>query len=59
MLSAHRVTGADRLAGPLLVMRDLPRVALGEEVLISGRDGRTRHGRVLELADDLVVVQVY
>ena len=59
MLSAHRVAGADRLAGPLLVMRDLPRVALGEEVLISGRDGRTRHGRVLELADDLVVVQVY
>ncbi len=58
-LSAHRVTGAERLAGPLLIMRDLPHVALGEEVLISGRDRRTRHGRVLELAADLVVVQVY
>ena len=58
-LSAHRVTGADRLAGPLLVMSGLPRVALGEEVLITGRDGRVRHGRVLELAADLVVVQVY
>ncbi len=58
-LSAHRVTGADRLAGPLLVMCDLPQVALGEDVLVTGRDGRTRHGRVLELAADLVVVQVY
>ena len=58
-LSAHRVSGADRLAGPLLVMRELPHVALGEEVLVTGRDGRTRHGRVLELAADLVVVQVY
>ncbi len=58
-LSAHRVSGADRLAGPLLVMCDLPQVALGEDVLVTGRDGRTRHGRVLELAADLVVVQVY
>ena len=58
-LSAHRVTGADQLAGPLLVMCDLPQVALGEDVLVTGRDGRTRHGRVLELAADLVVVQVY
>ena len=58
-LSAHRVTGADRLAGPLLVMSGLPQVALGDEVLVTGRDGRVRHGRVLELAADLVVVQVY
>ncbi len=58
-LSAHLVTGADRLAGPLLVMSGLPQVALGDEVLVTGRDGRVRHGRVLELAADLVVVQVY
>ena len=58
-LSAYRVGGADRLAGPLLVMSGLPQVALGDEVLVTGRDGRVRHGRVLELAADLVVVQVY
>jgi len=58
-LSAHRVSATERLTGPLLVMRGVPGVALGEEVLIQGRDGATRHGRVLELTADLVAVQVY
>ena len=58
-LSAHRFRGADRLAGPLLVLRNVPGVALGEEVIVRGRDRVLRHGRVLELTADLVVVQVY
>ncbi|MGA3031297.1 MAG: V-type ATP synthase subunit B [Candidatus Limnocylindrales bacterium] len=58
-LSAHRVRATERLTGPLLVMRGVPGIALGEEVLVQGRDGSTRHGRVLELTAELVAVQVY
>ncbi len=58
-LSVHRVTGVNRLAGPLLVMHHVPRVMLGEEVFVTGQDGRARHGRVLDVSADLVVVQVY
>ena len=58
-LSAHRFHGAELLAGPLLMLQSVPGVALGEEVLVRGRDGAARHGRVLELSAELVVVQVY
>ena len=58
-LSTIRIRGAGRLAGPLLVMRHAPGVTLGEDVVIVGGDGERRHGTVIELAGDLVVVQVY
>ncbi len=58
-LSTIRVRGAGRLAGPLLVMRHAPGVSLGEDVVVVGGDGERRHGTVIELAGDLVVVQVY
>jgi V/A-type H+-transporting ATPase subunit B len=34
-------------------------MVLGEEVLVRGPDGPTRHGQVVELGADLAVVQVY
>ena len=58
-LSVRRVRGVDRLAGPLLVLHRVPDVALGEEVIVRGRDGSPRHGQVLELDAETVVVQVY
>ncbi len=58
-LSVRRVHGVGRLEGPLMVVRRVPDVALGEEVLLRGRDGVVRHGQVLELDADWVAVQVY
>jgi V/A-type H+-transporting ATPase subunit B len=58
-LSIRRVRGAERLAGPLVVLRGVPGVALGEEVAIRGPDGTPRHGMVAELGPDLAVVEVY
>ncbi len=58
-LSVRRVRGVDRLEGPLAIVRRVPDVALGEEVVLRGRDGVARHGQVLELDADWVVVQVY
>jgi V/A-type H+-transporting ATPase subunit B len=58
-LSVRRLRGVERLSGPLLVVRRAPGLSLGEETLIEGRDGHLRHGQVVELREDLVVVQVY
>ncbi len=58
-LSVRRLHGVERLAGPLLIVRRPAGIALGEEVDIRGDDGRVRHGQVVELQSDLVVIQVY
>jgi V/A-type H+-transporting ATPase subunit B len=58
-LSAHRIRGADRLVGPLLVLRRAPRMALAEDVTIRAADGTLRHGQIAELGEDIAVVQVY
>lgn len=58
-LSIRRLRGVERLSGPVLFMRRAPGVALGEEVIVAGADARRRHGRVVELRQDFVVVQVY
>ncbi len=58
-LSEHRLTGADRLVGPLLVLRRSPRMALGEDVTVRAGDGTLRHGQIAELDEDVAVIQVY
>jgi V/A-type H+-transporting ATPase subunit B len=58
-LSVRRIRGAERVAGPLLVLREVPGLSLGEDVRVTGPDGRDRHGQVVELESDLAVVQVY
>jgi len=58
-LSAHRLRGADRLVGPLLVLRRAPRMALGEDVTVRAADGTIRHGQVAELDEEMAVIQVY
>ena len=58
-LSAHRLTGADRLVGPLLVLRRTPRMALGEDVTVRAGGGAVRHGQIAELGEDIAVIQVY
>ncbi|MFZ5853414.1 MAG: V-type ATP synthase subunit B [Chloroflexota bacterium] len=58
-LSIRRLRGVERLSGPLLVVRRVPGMALGEEVGVVGPDAHHRHGQVVELEADLAVVQVY
>jgi V/A-type H+-transporting ATPase subunit B len=58
-LSAHRLRGADRLVGPLLVLRRAPRMALGEDVSVRAGDGTLRHGQIAELDEEVAVIQVY
>jgi V/A-type H+-transporting ATPase subunit B len=58
-LSVRRLHGAERLAGPLLVARGAPGIALAEEVVVRGPDDRLRHGQVIELEGDLAVIQIY
>jgi V/A-type H+/Na+-transporting ATPase subunit B len=57
-LSSVRLTGVERIVGPLIVVRQGGGMALGEEVEVVGPWDR-RHGRVLELAGDLAIIQVY
>jgi len=63
-LSLWRLRGAERLGGPLLVIRRAPGLALGEEVVVragssTGPRGAARHGRIVELDAEHAVVQVY
>jgi V/A-type H+-transporting ATPase subunit B len=57
-LSTVRITGVERIVGPLVFLHRIEGMALGEEVEVIAPDGR-RHGRVLELTSDLAIVQVY
>ncbi len=57
-LSSVRLTGVERIAGPIIVVRRVADMALGEEVEVVGPADR-RHGRVLEVTEDLAVIQVY
>jgi V/A-type H+-transporting ATPase subunit B len=59
LLSTVRIRGVERLAGPLVVVRRLAGMALGEDVAVVGADGRARHGQVIELDADVAVVGVY
>ena len=58
-LSIRRLRGVERLSGPLLIAARPPGVGLGEEVGVIGGDGSLRHGQVVELTQELIVVQVY
>ncbi|HEY0673759.1 MAG TPA: V-type ATP synthase subunit B [Longimicrobiales bacterium] len=50
--------GAESGSGPLLFLRNTPRVALGESVLIENDDGQVLRGQVLEAGDTATVIQV-
>jgi V/A-type H+-transporting ATPase subunit B len=58
-LSRITLRGADRLSGPIMILRTTLDMALGDELTIRGDDGVLRHGQVLELEGDSCVVQVY
>ncbi len=51
-------SAAERLHGPLLVVRDVRGVGWDEYARIRLDSGEVRHGLVLEVADDLAVVEV-
>ena len=56
-----RVTVHDaamRLEGPLLFMRRTLEVGLNEAVVVSGRDGAPRLGRVAAIDEDLVTIEM-
>jgi V/A-type H+-transporting ATPase subunit B len=63
-LSLRRLHGVERLGGPILVIRRVPRLQLGEEVVVRGERsagprGAARHGRIVELDEEHAVIQVY
>jgi V/A-type H+-transporting ATPase subunit B len=63
-LSVRRLRTAERVSGPLVVIRRAPAIALGEEVLVRAGSSPDpgdppRHGRVVEIDEEHVVVQVY
>jgi len=58
-LSLRTVRGVERLDGPILMLRRVAGIGLGEEVAIRDGDQPVRHGRVLELSEQLAIVQVY
>src|SRR5215472_4265342 len=49
----------DRIAGPLLFVRDVANAAYGEIVEISLPDGTRRQGQVLDSRKGLAIVQVF
>jgi V/A-type H+/Na+-transporting ATPase subunit B len=57
-LSLRTVHCVERLNGPILTLRRVEGVALGDEVVVRG-DGVERHGQVLEIGEDAIAVQVY
>ena len=49
---------ATRLEGPLLFLKRSLDVGLGDAVEVTGRDGRTRIGRVAAIDQDLLTIEV-
>ncbi|HYC22547.1 MAG TPA: V-type ATP synthase subunit B [Candidatus Bathyarchaeia archaeon] len=50
--------GLRRIEGPLLFARGIPGVGLGEITQVVSPKGERLHGRVLEVRDDLVLIEV-
>lgn len=49
----------DSIHGALMFLRNVGNVALGDRVLIRGKDGERRNGQVIRSSEDLVMVQVF
>lgn len=58
-LAEHRYRTVTRIAGQLLFVDQVDTVMLGEVVTITGPDGRTFDGEVLEIEKNTVLVQLY
>ena len=57
-LSLRSVRGVEQVSGPILTLRRVEGMALGDELRVRDEHGGIRHGRVLELTEDLVAIQV-
>ena len=51
--------GVEKISGPLLFVENTKNVGYGEVVKIYGKDGIERKGRVIDVSDKVVVVQVF
>ncbi|HRZ90887.1 MAG TPA: hypothetical protein P5117_15505, partial [Spirochaetia bacterium] len=59
LMSGREYVGADRIDGPLLVLRKTHPVGYRELAECVDREGHTRLGMVLDTSDDAVVIQVF
>ncbi|MCL4561481.1 MAG: V-type ATP synthase subunit B [Chloroflexi bacterium] len=55
----HEVIGVNRIEGPIIVVENAGTVGYDEVVEIIDSQGQTRVGRVLEVGDEMVVVEVF
>ena len=51
--------GIEEIRGSLLVLKPIPGIGFDEVVLVRAPDGRDRVGRVLEVGEDAIIVQVF
>jgi len=58
-LPTAQYIGAASISGPLVVVSGTRGVAYGETVEVTGMDGATRRGRVVEVGEDRAVVEVW
>ncbi len=58
-LGVHEVIGVSRVEGPLVVVEGTGSVGYDEVVEIIDRQGDPRHGRVLEVGENMAVVEVF
>ena len=54
-----QVNGISSVEGPLILIEDIGTVAYDEFVEIIDNEGKTRHGRVLEVGEGFAVVEVF
>ena len=57
LLRGRQYSGASRIDGPLVYMRNTHPVGYGELVEIIAPDGSIRSGQVLDTSDDVIVSQ--
>ena len=57
--SGQEIWGVARISGPIVVVEGMRSVAYDEVVQIIDADGAVRHGRVLEVSEDIAVIEVF
>lgn len=58
-LGIHEVVGVSRVEGPIVVIENTGSVGYDDEVEILDSQGHIRHGRVLEVGNNMAVVEVF